>query len=67
MSSQIVQNIQHTGVSILFRSLLLGAGFAHAIREENYLHLPVAFLIPATYFGYQLCKKVADVYDTKSQ
>ena len=39
-----------------FRSVLLGAGFCYAISEEKYHHLPVAFLIPSAYAGYQMYK-----------
>ena len=39
-----------------FRSFLLGAGFAYAISEDKYHHLPVTFLIPSVYAGYQTYK-----------
>ena len=39
-----------------FRSGLLGAGICYAISEDKYHHVPVAFLIPSVYTGYQLYK-----------
>jgi hypothetical protein len=36
-----------------FRSILAGAGFCYAIEEDKFWHLPVTFLFPSMYAGYQ--------------
>lgn len=38
------------------RSLLLGAGFAYAINEEKYHHVPLTLVFPSVYAGYQSYK-----------
>ena len=35
------------------RSFFLGVGFAYAIEKEAYHHLPISFLFPSAYIGYQ--------------
>ena len=35
------------------RNLLLGAGLGFAIQTEKYWHLPVVFIFPLPYVGYQ--------------
>jgi hypothetical protein len=36
------------------RSVLLGAGLCFAIEKENYWHLPVIWVFPSVYSGYQI-------------
>jgi hypothetical protein len=38
----------------VFRSVLLGAGLCFAIEKENYWHLPVIWVFPSVYSGYQI-------------
>ena len=35
------------------RNVMCGAGMAWAIEKEKYWHLPVAFVFPSIYVGYQ--------------
>ena len=35
------------------RNILLGAGLAYSIEQENYHHIPVIFFVPSVYAGYQ--------------
>ncbi len=46
--------VQHYGPA---RNILLGGGFAYAIAEEKYLHLPAALFFPSIYAGYQAYKQ----------
>jgi hypothetical protein len=34
------------------RNVLLGIGLAHAIQNELYIHIPIIFLTPSVYAGY---------------
>ena len=34
------------------RNVLLGIGLAHAIQNEYYTHIPLIFLTPSVYAGY---------------
>jgi hypothetical protein len=43
------------------RSVLLGVGLAYAIEEKLYSHLPLTFLFPATYAGYQIYSNRAKI------
>jgi len=36
------------------RSVLLGAGLCFAIEKENYWHIPVIWVFPSVYSGYQI-------------
>jgi len=36
------------------RSVLLGAGICFAIEKENYWHIPVIWVFPSVYSGYQI-------------
>ena len=38
------------------RSLLMGGGICYAVAEEKYHHIPIAFIMPNAYAGYQLFK-----------
>jgi hypothetical protein len=49
----VITQIQHFGAA---RNVLLGAGIAYAISEEKYTHVPVAFVFPSIYAGYQAYK-----------
>ncbi len=51
--STITQQAPHFGTA---RNVLLGAGIAYAISEEKYTHVPVAFVFPSIYAGYQAYK-----------
>ena len=42
------------------RNVLLGAGLCYAVKNERYTHLPVIFLVPSIYAGYNL-------YDNKDE
>jgi hypothetical protein len=35
-----------------FRSIMLGAGLAYCIQQENYYHIPLVILFPSAYAGY---------------
>ncbi len=35
------------------RNVLLGVGLGYAIQNKHYLHVPVIFIIPSIYIGYQ--------------
>ena len=39
-----------------FRSIVMGAGICYAIEENKYWHLPITFLFPSVYAGYQAYK-----------
>jgi hypothetical protein len=39
-----------------FRSILLGAGLAYCIQQENYYHIPLVILFPSVYTGYHAYK-----------
>jgi hypothetical protein len=43
------------------RSILLGAGTCYALETGKYWHLPIIFIIPSTYAGYQLYKHRDDI------
>lgn len=45
------------------RSVLLGIGLAYAIEEKLYYHLPLTFLFPATYAGYQIYSNRAKIIE----
>ena len=38
------------------RNMLLGAGFAYAVEQKKYWHLPAVVLVPSVYVGYQAFK-----------
>ena len=35
------------------RNILLGGGLAYAVQQEKYYHIPIVFLVPSVYAGYQ--------------
>jgi hypothetical protein len=35
------------------RNVLLGIGLAYAIEKKEYLHIPLVFVFPSIYVGYQ--------------
>lgn len=35
------------------RTVMIGVGFAYATEKEKYWHLPISFVFPGIYFGYQ--------------
>jgi hypothetical protein len=43
------------------RNLLLGAGTCYAIQREKYWHLPIVFVIPSIYAGYQAYKNKDEI------
>lgn len=36
------------------KTLLFGAGLAHAVENSNWHHIPAALIFPGAYAGYQL-------------
>ncbi len=36
-----------------FRNILLGGGICYAIEQNKIWHVPIAFLFPSIYVGYQ--------------
>ena len=38
------------------RSVLCGAGLAFAAEKEKYWHMPITYLFPSAYAGYQVYK-----------
>jgi len=40
------------------RTFLAGIGISQCISEEKYSHLPLAFISPGIYCGYQLNERV---------
>lgn len=42
------------------RNLLLGASLSYAIQKKLFIHIPIIFLFPSVYTGYQ-------VYDNKEK
>jgi hypothetical protein len=49
-------HIVYTVSSGSLRNVLLGAGIAYAIEKEQYTHIPIVFVFPSVYAGYQLYK-----------
>ncbi len=45
------------------RNVLCGAGLAYACANENYWHIPLAWLAPSMYVGYQAYKGRDQVRD----
>ena len=43
------------------RNVMCGIGLAFAIEKEKYWHLPVAFIFPSVYCGYQGYKNRAAI------
>jgi hypothetical protein len=43
------------------RNVLLGAGLCYAVQNEKYTHLPIIFLVPSIYAGYNLFENKDDV------
>ena len=43
------------------RNVLLGAGLCYAVENEKYTHLPIIFLVPSIYAGYNLFENKDDV------
>ena len=43
------------------RNVMLGAGLCFAVQNERYTHLPVIFLVPSIYAGYNLYENKDDV------
>jgi hypothetical protein len=39
-----------------FRNILLGAGLAYCIQQENYYHIPLVIIFPSVYAGYHTFK-----------
>lgn len=39
-----------------FRNILLGAGLAFCIQQENYYHIPLVVMFPSVYAGYHTFK-----------
>ena len=40
------------------RNLLFGGGTCYAIQKEKYWHLPIVFVIPSIYAGYQAYRQM---------
>ena len=36
------------------RNILLGAGLSYAIQNKAYLEIPILFIVPSVYAGYQM-------------
>jgi hypothetical protein len=49
----------HTYIS----NLVMGAGFAYAISNEKPLHLPVVYIFPSIYAGYQLFRNQDAIFE----
>ena len=52
-ASEPIKHLVNYNVGVV-RNVLLGAGLCLAIEKENYWHLPVIFVFPSIYSGYQI-------------
>ena len=52
-ASEPIKHLVNYNVGVV-RNVLLGAGLCFAIEKENYWHLPVIFVFPSIYSGYQI-------------
>ena len=43
------------------RNVFLGASLCYAVQNEKYTHLPIIFLVPSIYAGYNLFENKEDV------
>jgi hypothetical protein len=43
------------------RNILLGAGLAYCIQQENYYHIPLVIVVPSAYVGYHAYKNRAEL------
>ena len=50
----IFKTIIRNNYSSLLHGLSLGLGLNYAIRNEKYIHIPLCFLIPTVYVGYNI-------------
>jgi hypothetical protein len=52
-ASEPIKHLVNYNIGVV-RNVLLGAGLCYAIEKENHWHLPVIFLFPSMYTGYQV-------------
>ena len=52
-ASEPIKHLINYNIGVV-RNVLLGAGLCYAIEKENYWHLPVIFVFPSIYSGYQI-------------
>ena len=52
-ASEPIKHLINYNIGVV-RNVLLGAGLCYAIEKENYWHLPVVFVFPSKYSGYQI-------------
>lgn len=52
-ASEPIKHLINYNIGVV-RNVLLGAGLCYAIEKENYWHLPVIFVFPSIYAGYQI-------------
>ena len=52
-ASEPIKHLINYNIGVV-RNVLLGAGLCYAIEKENYWHLPVVFVFPSIYAGYQI-------------
>ncbi len=45
----------------IVHNMLVGAGLAHAIHSGSFLHIPIVFMFPITYAGYQTYENKEDI------
>jgi len=50
IANQVITHYVH-GFS---RNLILGAGLAYTVQNQNYSHIPLIILFPSIYAGYNL-------------
>lgn len=51
--SEPIKHLVNYNIGVV-RNVLLGAGLCYAIEKENYWHLPLIFVFPSIYSGYQM-------------
>lgn len=52
-ASEPIKHLINYNIGVV-RNVLLGAGLCYVIEKENYWHLPVVFVFPSMYTGYQV-------------
>ena len=52
-ASEPIKHLVKYNIGVV-RNVLLGASLCYAIEKENYWHLPVVFVFPSIYSGYQI-------------
>jgi hypothetical protein len=52
-ASEPIKHLINYNIGVV-RNVLLGAGLCYAIEKENYWHLPVIWVFPSVYSGYQI-------------